>query len=107
MQSPVPDEDKDKSSSLFVNYRPSVSFGLDPEVDQEPVDKLEELLEKYDPKATNVPAATPMPAHRLMMRDIFLDNILYQSAKVHRHYYILQSENEKYKPCKLFTIDGV
>jgi hypothetical protein len=35
-----------------------------------------------------------------MMRTMFLDNILWNSARLHKHNWILLSGNERYKECE-------
>jgi hypothetical protein len=60
-------------------------------------EKLRELLEKYDPRPTNLPDLWPMSEHRDMIRTMFLDNILYATARLHRHNWILGAENESYR----------
>jgi hypothetical protein len=61
--------------------------------------KLAEFLEKYDPRPHDLPSLFPMSEHRAMMRTMFLDNILYNTARLHKHNWILLSQNEKYKEC--------
>ena len=63
-------------------------------------EKLVEFLEKYDPRPiTNLPSLYPMSEHRAMMRTMYLDNILHNAAKLHKHNLILLSRNERYKEC--------
>jgi hypothetical protein len=71
-------------------------------------DKLKDLLDKFDPKAQNVQSVYPMSEHRNTIRTMFLDNILYSTARLHKHNWILQSENVKYRDCELlsFCIPG-
>jgi hypothetical protein len=57
--------------------------------------KLVEFLEKYD---------LPMSEHRAMMRTMYLDNILYNTARLHKHNWTLLSQNEKCKECSYLTI---
>jgi hypothetical protein len=61
--------------------------------------KLSEFLEKYDPRPHDLPSLSPMSEHRAMMRTMFLDNILFNTARLHKHNWILLSQNEKYKEC--------
>jgi hypothetical protein len=63
-------------------------------------DKLEELLDKFDPKAQNVPTLYPMSEHRAMIRTMFLDNILYATARLQKNHWILHSENERFRDCE-------
>jgi hypothetical protein len=58
---------------------------------------LQELLEKFDPKPVNLPPIFPMNELRAMIRTLYLDNINYMTAKLHKHFWILLSSNEKYK----------
>jgi hypothetical protein len=61
-------------------------------------EKLAEFLKKYDPEPTsNLPALYPMSEHRAMMRTMYLDNILWITARLHKHNWILMSQNERYK----------
>jgi hypothetical protein len=60
---------------------------------------LKEFMEKYDPHPINLPNIFPMSEHRAMVRTMFLDNILYNTAKLHKHNWILLSQNEKYRAC--------
>jgi len=57
---------------------------------------LQELLEKFDPKPVNLPPVFPMSELRAMIRTLYLDNINYMTAKLHKHFWILLSTNEKY-----------
>ena len=65
--------------------------------------KLSEFLEKYDPRPRDLPSLYPMSEHRAMMRTMFLDNILFNTARLHKHNWILLSQNEKYKE-RLFPL---
>ena len=60
-------------------------------------EKLKAFLEEYDPHPVNLPKIFPMSEHRAMIRTMFLDNMLYYTAKLHKHNWILLSKNEKYK----------
>lgn len=62
--------------------------------------RLAEFLDKYDPRPHNdLPSTIPMSEHRAMIRTMYLDNILYNTARLHKHNWILLSQNEKYKEC--------
>ena len=66
--------------------------------------KLAEFLEKYDPRPHGLPSLFPMSEHRAMLRTMFLDNILFSTARLHKHNWILLSQNEKYKECLYFPV---
>ncbi|TAQ90380.1 hypothetical protein B7494_g1295 [Chlorociboria aeruginascens] len=59
--------------------------------------KFREFMERYDPRPQDLPELFPMSHHRAMMRTMYLDNILYSSARLHKHNWIALSENELYK----------
>jgi hypothetical protein len=58
---------------------------------------LDDFLAKYDPQSTDMPILYPMIHHRDMVRTMHLDNILYNTAQLHKHYWIMKSQNELYK----------
>jgi hypothetical protein len=58
---------------------------------------LQELFEKFDPKPVNLPPIFPMNELRAMIKTLYLDNINYMTLKLHTHFWILLSSNEKYK----------
>lgn len=62
-------------------------------------EKLAEFLNKYDPRPHDLPSVYPMSEHRAMMRTMYLDNILFNTARLHKHSWILMSQNELYKEC--------
>jgi hypothetical protein len=88
-----------QSSDLFTSKKSSVPTS------SPSADKLKNLLDKFDPKAQNVQSVFPMSEHRSTIRTMFLDNILYATARLHKHNWILQSENAKYRDCR-FSCGG-
>ncbi|ESZ92247.1 hypothetical protein SBOR_7373 [Sclerotinia borealis F-4128] len=62
---------------------------------------LAEFLEKYDPRSEDLPDVYPMGEHRAMLRTMYLEDILYSTAKLHKHNWILLSRNEKYKDLRI------
>ena len=60
------------------------------------------LMDKYDP-GMHIEAGKmwPMDEHRKFLRRMFLDNILVAASRLQKHGWILGSDNEHYRPCKL------
>jgi hypothetical protein len=65
-----------------------------------PSTQAKSILDEYDLKASLIGDGFPSRDHKTMVRAMFLDNIYYATAKLHRHNWILKSGNDKYKECK-------
>ncbi|CZR61559.1 uncharacterized protein PAC_11456 [Phialocephala subalpina] len=58
--------------------------------------KLEaEVVEKFDPNG-EAPALWPMSEHRKMVGTMMLDNMLYATARLQKHWWVLGSRNEEF-----------
>jgi hypothetical protein len=66
----------------------------------EKVDEMKQaFLDKYDPgeMAIPIPQISDMNLHRRMVRTLYLDNLLWATARLQRHVWVAASEEEVYK----------
>jgi hypothetical protein len=63
------------------------------------------VLSEYELRASLIGDGFPSTDHKTMVQAMFLDNIYYATARLHRHNWILKSGNEKYKECMLADIE--
>lgn len=73
------------------------------ELDEYEQEKRQALLDKYDPGETStpVPQLSNVEMHRMMMRELYLDNVLWATARLQRHVWIATSNKEAYEERRL------
>jgi hypothetical protein len=80
------------------------------EMDEKDEERKQEFLGKFDlgEMATPVPQISDMNMHRRMVRTLYLDNLLWATARLQRHVWFAASQNELYKTCELlhFSSNG-
>lgn len=67
------------------------------EIDEKLLEEKQAFLNKYDPGELDIPKISDMNLHRRMVRTLYLNNLLWATARLQRHVWVAASQEEVYK----------
>jgi hypothetical protein len=69
--------------------------------------KWNEFCKKYDQWPKNLPSNLHLPGSTSAIRTMYFDNLLYHTAKLHEHHWMLFNKLEKNRSCEYPTLRSV